>query len=1143
MEKNNKIAHISDAHVRFGSRHQEYKTVFNRIISDVKKEKPRRIVFTGDLFHLKINLSPAAIDIASKFLTHLSKIAPVDIILGNHDMNEQDLSQGNAIQPLIDLMENGYTITQNNPMLPTPMTGYGIYFYLDSGFYDIDDDLVYGVFSLWDHVTIKLNPEDRKLDKKYVALFHGPLQGCMSDNGYIMKGEDLVRVSAFDNFDIAMLGDIHEYQTFERNDKEDVAYAGSCLQMHYGESLEKSYLIWDLETCTHKRKFILNEHGFSKLNISKGEDVWERINDMKFSFDPRKTKVYIEIEDDAENENLELKNQIRRYIKSKWGCESIDIQFIKTTREKVFGVDTTALDFNNKEVFSDILRAWLVENSYDNIDDVLALHEETDKELNLLPTPLYSVEYDIEEMYTYNLFTHPAQQNYFDFKNMTGVIGIFGQNYSGKSNIIRALVWILYGDILGSGDSHKVVNLYTGKSTANGTVIINISGTRYKIYRSIQITTKKDGSTKAAYQLSFSYEVKDGDTSVWIPEESDRAAKEKPEVKKLILDAIGTFSNFTKVSLQTQGGADDYLSLKQQPKNDLIREYFGLKPCDLRHDLVNPKFNQIRNMQKQLGDPIDIEKQIEECQAIIKAETTNIELYEKERLSNTTQINIHNEQIVEHSKELIKIGEIHEHDITELQNKINAETEQIASLNDQVYVIDVWLQSNFRKEAPSILHTQESLNKKMASERAEFSRGKEEFIKLESWLKTNLKQKELSTDNIQAEIDKANEVIYSLNDNLKLARGEKCPTCGHVKHEANPAEEKRLLNEISLYQNDILNKKAFIEQQKKIINTNLTIEKESIRLDTLKNTLQATKLRIDQLKLDIEYAIKAEENINHNLEIEKRERLRLSLNETIAAKTALCEKYKSQITLLIDNEKAIENNKLLNEKIKQLKDSIVSYKYVNIDLEEKLKISYRIVTTQENNIEMLQDKLNKVKESVKTFNKYSIYLQAVSREGIPAQVIRKRLPIVNYKINSILKDIVNFKIEMYVNSKGDVLECFYFNEDKSDALSLSSASGSQKFIGSIAIRDALHYVSCLVKPSFCIIDEGFGTLDEEKVLDIGIAVNYLKNKYKNVFILTHKNEIKDFVDHVIMVSKTHNGLAPELIEANPNAGISQFNFS
>jgi DNA repair exonuclease SbcCD nuclease subunit len=76
------IAHISDVHIRYGSRHKEYKMVFQRTIDDLKTQSIKRIAITGDLFHIKINLSPNSLELAGWFLKELSKIAPVDLILG-----------------------------------------------------------------------------------------------------------------------------------------------------------------------------------------------------------------------------------------------------------------------------------------------------------------------------------------------------------------------------------------------------------------------------------------------------------------------------------------------------------------------------------------------------------------------------------------------------------------------------------------------------------------------------------------------------------------------------------------------------------------------------------------------------------------------------------------------------------------------------------------------------------------------------------------------------------------------------------------------------------------------------------------------------------------------------------------------------
>ena len=81
-------------------------------------------------------------------------------------------------------------------------------------------------------------------------------------------------------------------------------------------------------------------------------------------------------------------------------------------------------------------------------------------------------------------------------------------------------------------------------------------------------------------------------------------------------------------------------------------------------------------------------------------------------------------------------------------------------------------------------------------------------------------------------------------------------------------------------------------------------------------------------------------------------------------------------------------------------------------------------------------------------------------------------------------------------------------------------------------------MSRLTKPSIRIIDEGFGTLDDELTMGVVNILNYLRNKYKNVFIITHRNEIKDFADHIIDVVKVTTGLSQEVLDNNPKAGVS-----
>ena len=100
-----KIAHLADIHVRFGSRHTEYRKVFESTINSLLYQKPDRIVIAGDLNHQKINMSPSSIELVTEFLVNLAKIAPVDVILGNHDLNMQQIEQGDTITPIFKMAD------------------------------------------------------------------------------------------------------------------------------------------------------------------------------------------------------------------------------------------------------------------------------------------------------------------------------------------------------------------------------------------------------------------------------------------------------------------------------------------------------------------------------------------------------------------------------------------------------------------------------------------------------------------------------------------------------------------------------------------------------------------------------------------------------------------------------------------------------------------------------------------------------------------------------------------------------------------------------------------------------------------------------------------------------------------------------
>ena len=221
-----KFAHIADTHIRNLKYHEEYKDIFNKIYSDLKKEKVDYIIHCGDICHTKTQISPEYVEMASNFLYNLAEIAPTYVILGNHDGNLRNGNRQDSITPIVDALDHK-----------------NLYLLKNSGETILNKDFTLNVLSVFDTENW-IQPSNK--DKVNIALYHGSVTGCRTDIGWTMEhGEN--DVSIFKNFDYSMLGDIHlENQILDSEGH--VRYAGSTIQQNFGESTRKGLLLWDIKS-------------------------------------------------------------------------------------------------------------------------------------------------------------------------------------------------------------------------------------------------------------------------------------------------------------------------------------------------------------------------------------------------------------------------------------------------------------------------------------------------------------------------------------------------------------------------------------------------------------------------------------------------------------------------------------------------------------------------------------------------------------------------------------------------------------------------------------------------------------------------------------------------------------------------------
>ena len=101
-----KFSHISDIHIHNLKYHKEQSQVFEKVYEHLKKEKIDCNILTGDLFHVKSNVTPEAYLMAADFLKTLADIAPTHIILGNHDLILSNKNRLDSVTPVVEALNH-----------------------------------------------------------------------------------------------------------------------------------------------------------------------------------------------------------------------------------------------------------------------------------------------------------------------------------------------------------------------------------------------------------------------------------------------------------------------------------------------------------------------------------------------------------------------------------------------------------------------------------------------------------------------------------------------------------------------------------------------------------------------------------------------------------------------------------------------------------------------------------------------------------------------------------------------------------------------------------------------------------------------------------------------------------------------------
>jgi len=247
------------------------------------------------------------------------------------------------------------------------------------------------------------------------------------------------------------------------------------------------------------------------------------------------------------------------------------------------------------------------------------------------------------------------------------------------------------------------------------------------------------------------------------------------------------------------------------------------------------------------------------------------------------------------------------------------------------------------------------------------------------------------------------------------------------------------------------------------------------------------------------------------------------------------EKCEIQIESFELKKKGVEDilNRFREQEVKVKENNKIDEVLLKADMRldeltnEKEEVNSNI-TTSNNNINKYKDKIeelngfiNRIKEEEEKLRVYKIYLELFGKKGITKMIMRSMTPVINSELQRLLMDSAEFKLEVRISEKDEVEFWMVDNNTQIEKL-MSSGSGYERTIASLALRAVLSKVCSLPKPNIVVFDEVFGKISNDNLDMVSEFFHKIKSYFEKIFVITHNPMVSQWSDSIVKIEKTKN---------------------
>jgi DNA repair exonuclease SbcCD ATPase subunit len=152
---------------------------------------------------------------------------------------------------------------------------------------------------------------------------------------------------------------------------------------------------------------------------------------------------------------------------------------------------------------------------------------------------------------------------------------------------------------------------------------------------------------------------------------------------------------------------------------------------------------------------------------------------------------------------------------------------------------------------------------------------------------------------------------------------------------------------------------------------------------------------------------------------------------------------------------------------------------------------------------------------------YKMYLESYGKNGVSKIIMKTMMPLINSELQRLMEDSCYFKLEVRINDKSEV-EFMQVDNGSGIEKLMTSGSGYEKTIASLALRSVLSKVCSLPKPNVVVFDEVFGKISNDNLEMVSEFFIKIKDYFEKIFVITHNPMVSQWADTIVKIQKENN---------------------